>query len=80
VPLPKDQIDNNGAPWPHSDQSPLKPDLVAIQGLLNILPNGPQDGGLKVLTGSVKLFTDVWKAFEHEAVSFRQTRIHKEGK
>jgi hypothetical protein len=68
VPLPKAQIDNNAAPWPHSDQSPLKPDIEAIQGLLNILPNGPQDGGLMVMTGSVKYFSEVWKAFEHEMV------------
>ena len=40
-------------PWPHADQSPLKPEFACIQGLLNILPNGPEDGGLTVLTNSV---------------------------
>ena len=68
VPLPKDQIENNAAPWPHSDQSPLKPNVESIQGLLNILPNGPKDGGLKVMTGSVKLFSEVWEAFDHDKV------------
>jgi len=66
VPYPAEDIDNGGKRWPHADQSPLKPELAAIQGLLNILPNGPDDGGLAVMTGSVKLFTELWEAFKFE--------------
>lgn len=67
VPLPKDEIEDEGAPWPHVDQSPLKPELASIQGLLNLCPNGPEDGGLKVLSGSVKYFTETFKEFDHQA-------------
>lgn len=55
-------------PWPHQDQDPLKPGRVdnviliaqadeskgfrCLQGLVNILPNGPNDGGLIACKGA----------------------------
>lgn len=36
------------APWPHVDQSPLVKGLHCVQGIVNLLPNGEQDGGLMV--------------------------------
>ncbi|KAJ5369729.1 uncharacterized protein N7496_005821 [Penicillium cataractarum] len=39
-------------PWPHQDQNPKKPGLRLMQGLVNILPNGPKDGGLIVCKGA----------------------------
>lgn len=69
MPLPKEQLEDGGAPWPHADQSPLKPELASIQGILNLLPNGPKDGGLTVMTGSTKYFTDLWEAFKDRRVS-----------
>jgi hypothetical protein len=38
--------------WPHVDQSPLRKGLQCVQGLLNLAPNGPNDGGLIVMKGS----------------------------
>ena len=38
--------------WPHVDQSPLRKGLQCVQGILNLAPNGPDDGGLIVLKGS----------------------------
>ncbi|KAJ9137882.1 Phytanoyl-dioxygenase [Pleurostoma richardsiae] len=38
--------------WPHVDQSPLRRGLQCVQGILNLTPNGPRDGGLIVLKGS----------------------------
>lgn len=35
-------------PWPHQDQDPTKPGFRCLQGLVNLLPNGPNDGGLIV--------------------------------
>ncbi|KAF1955748.1 hypothetical protein CC80DRAFT_535814 [Byssothecium circinans] len=35
-------------PWPHQDQDPEKPGFRCLQGLVNLLPNGPDDGGLIV--------------------------------
>lgn len=41
--------------WPHQDQDPLKPGFRCMQGLVNLLPNGPNDGGLIVCKGSHNL-------------------------
>jgi ectoine hydroxylase-related dioxygenase (phytanoyl-CoA dioxygenase family) len=42
-------------PWPHVDQSPDRPGLQCVQGILNLAPNGPKDGGLVVLQKSHSL-------------------------
>ncbi|KAK7734774.1 hypothetical protein SLS63_004194 [Diaporthe eres] len=39
--------------WPHMDQNPRKYDHFELyQGIANLAPNGPEDGGLCVLRGS----------------------------
>jgi hypothetical protein len=38
-------------PWPHQDQDPERPGFRCLQGLVNLLPNGPKDGGLIVCKG-----------------------------
>ncbi|KAJ5128232.1 hypothetical protein N7526_006398 [Penicillium atrosanguineum] len=38
-------------PWPHQDQDPEKHGFRCMQGLVNTLPNGPEDGGLIVCRG-----------------------------
>ncbi|PWY95919.1 hypothetical protein BO94DRAFT_530660 [Aspergillus sclerotioniger CBS 115572] len=53
-------------PWPHVDQSPYRTHLQCVQGILNLLPNGPQDGGLTVLEGSNALYTQLWQHFDHK--------------
>jgi ectoine hydroxylase-related dioxygenase (phytanoyl-CoA dioxygenase family) len=42
-------------PWPHVDQNPKRKGMQCVQGILNLAPNGPQDGGLLVMKGSHKL-------------------------
>ncbi|KAJ5621689.1 hypothetical protein N7528_006472 [Penicillium herquei] len=39
-------------PWPHQDQDPEKPGFRCLQGLVNLLPNGPNDGGLIACKGA----------------------------
>ncbi|KAJ0336040.1 hypothetical protein COL26b_012697 [Colletotrichum chrysophilum] len=41
--------------WEHIDQSPMKRGVHCVQGIINLLPNGPEDGGLVVYPGSHKL-------------------------
>ncbi|EJU04012.1 hypothetical protein DACRYDRAFT_105083 [Dacryopinax primogenitus] len=65
VPLPLDQVEGHAAPWPHSDQSAYRPQRHCVQGLLNILPNGPEDGGLMVLKGSALLFERYFQEHKH---------------
>jgi hypothetical protein len=65
VPLPADQVENNKAPWPHSDQSAYRPQRHCIQGLLNLLPNGPNDGGLMVMRGTANLFGQYFEEHKH---------------
>lgn len=50
------------AAWPHVDQSPKRKGLQCVQGLLNLAPNGPRDGGLIVLKGSSLLNEAFFKA------------------
>ncbi|EKG16767.1 hypothetical protein MPH_05970 [Macrophomina phaseolina MS6] len=49
----KDIPPNN--PWPHQDQDPEKGGFRCLQGLVNLLPNGPDDGGLIVCKGGHRL-------------------------
>ncbi|KAK7518406.1 uncharacterized protein IWZ02DRAFT_492165 [Phyllosticta citriasiana] len=42
-------------PWPHQDQDPEKGGFRCLQGLVNLLPNGPDDGGLIVCKGGHRL-------------------------
>jgi hypothetical protein len=51
-------------PWAHVDQSPLQKELYCVQGIMNLLPNGPKDGGLMVLKGSSKLYAELFEAFD----------------
>ncbi|KAM0809971.1 putative Phytanoyl-CoA dioxygenase [Seiridium cardinale] len=46
------------AGWEHVDQSPLKRGLHCVQGIVNLAPCGPEDGGLVVYPGSHKLFDE----------------------
>ncbi|RAL14418.1 phytanoyl-CoA dioxygenase [Aspergillus homomorphus CBS 101889] len=42
-------------PWPHQDQDPAKPGFRCLQGLVNLHPSGPNDGGLIVCKGGHNL-------------------------
>lgn len=52
-------------PWPHVDQSPARPWLHCVQGIVNLHPNGPDDGGLMVLEGSTQLFAQYFEEHPH---------------
>jgi len=54
------------SPWPHQDQDPTKPGFRCLQGLVNLLPNGPNDGGLIVCRGGHKLSEEFHKEFANE--------------
>lgn len=41
--------------WPHQDQDPDRPGTRCIQGFLNFIESGPDDGGLIVLKGGHKV-------------------------
>ncbi|KAF4452214.1 phytanoyl- dioxygenase [Fusarium austroafricanum] len=53
-------------PWPHQDQDPEKPGFRCLQGLVNILPNGGNDGGLIVCKGAHLLSEEFHKDFKNE--------------
>ncbi|KAH7047342.1 hypothetical protein B0J12DRAFT_711380 [Macrophomina phaseolina] len=44
--------------WPHVDQSPFRRGLCCVQGVINLSPSGPEDGGLVVFPGSHALLHD----------------------
>lgn len=53
--LDKEKDKELSLPWPHVDQSPTRQFLHCVQGIANLAPNGPLDGGLMVLRGSKEL-------------------------
>ncbi|KAL2203590.1 phytanoyl-CoA dioxygenase [Sarocladium strictum] len=44
--------------WEHVDQSPLRRGRHCVQGIINLCPAGPEDGGLVVYPGSHALFDE----------------------
>lgn len=54
------------APWAHVDQSPFNNKFDTVQGIVNLLPNGPEDGGLMVFEGSSACYTELWQHFDHK--------------
>ncbi|KAK5653766.1 hypothetical protein OQA88_7923 [Cercophora sp. LCS_1] len=50
------RTDVSWTPWPHVDQSPTRKGLVCVQGIINLSPAGPKDGGLVLYQGSSELF------------------------
>lgn len=54
-------------PWPHQDQDPATASQFrCMQGLVNILPNGPDDGGLIVCKGAHAASEEFHKIFKDE--------------
>ena len=53
-------------PWPHQDQDPEKPGFRCLQGLVNLLPNGPKDGGLIVCKGAHLLSEEFHRDFKED--------------
>lgn len=45
--------------WEHIDQSPLRRGMHCVQGIINLSPSGPEDGGLVVYPGSHR-YNDVF--------------------
>ncbi|WVF67421.1 hypothetical protein IAT40_002177 [Kwoniella sp. CBS 6097] len=39
-------------------------ELIASYGIMNLLPNGPEDGGLMILKGSKALYKELFEAFD----------------
>ena len=69
MPIPEKERPKTDAiftPWSHVDQSPLKTTFDCVQGILNLLPNGPEDGGLMVLDGSSAHYSELWEHFDHK--------------
>ncbi|KAF4634251.1 hypothetical protein G7Y89_g3856 [Cudoniella acicularis] len=52
--------------WPHQDQSPHISGFQCAQGILNLAPNGPQDGRLIRLEGSHLLNDEFFKTHSKE--------------
>ncbi len=53
-------------PWPHQDQDPETHNFRVMQGLVNLFPNGADDGGLIVCKGAHNLSKEFHTAFKDE--------------
>ncbi|WOO83354.1 uncharacterized protein LOC62_05G006881 [Vanrija pseudolonga] len=67
LPLEKELTEQQASRWPHTDQSPTRRFKNCVQGIVNLYPNGPLDGGLMVLEGSMPLFEEYFATHEHLA-------------
>jgi hypothetical protein len=65
LPLPSLTRPKSGR-WPHQDQDPRIRGFQCAQGIINLIDNGPQDGGLVVMKGSHKLNDDFFKTHSME--------------
>ncbi|WWC88261.1 uncharacterized protein L201_003168 [Kwoniella dendrophila CBS 6074] len=67
LPLPAEELEGQRSkPWPHVDQSPNRQYKHCIQGIMNLEENGPKDGGLKVLEGSIQYYNEFFEEFKNE--------------
>ncbi|KAL1895716.1 hypothetical protein Sste5346_005188 [Sporothrix stenoceras] len=53
-------------PWPHQDQDPKRPGFRGMQGIINILPNGDNDGGLIVCKGAHLISEEFHEHFQND--------------
>ncbi|KAL2830718.1 hypothetical protein BJY01DRAFT_254526 [Aspergillus pseudoustus] len=60
----KDVAENK--PWPHQDQDPETHQFRVMQGIVNLLPNGDDDGGLIVCKGAHRYNKEFHAAFKNE--------------
>ncbi|KAM0753443.1 hypothetical protein T439DRAFT_297788 [Meredithblackwellia eburnea MCA 4105] len=60
-------------PWLHQDQDPERPGFRCVQGFVNLLPCGPNDGGLVVLKGGHLVSKEYHDIFRNEEREFRWT-------
>lgn len=55
ISLPRRSDQVRRAPWKHIDQSPSMRGVHCVQGIIDLSPSAPEDGGLVVFPGSHKL-------------------------
>ncbi|KAK6907864.1 hypothetical protein I203_101865 [Kwoniella mangroviensis CBS 8507] len=65
LPFKNEDLGDRGEPWPHVDQSPNRTGKECIQGIANLAPNGPKDGGLMILDGSFPLYNQYFEEHQH---------------
>lgn len=68
-------------PWPHQDQNPEESGFRCLQGLVNLLPNGPDDGGLIVCKGGHNFSEEFHTEFKGQSsavtIDMRYTHLHR---
>ncbi|KAL3423308.1 hypothetical protein PVAG01_05055 [Phlyctema vagabunda] len=65
LPLPDTTRPPSGR-WPHQDQDSKIRGFGCAQGIINLVDNGPEDGGLMVMRGSHKLNDEFFKTHSME--------------
>jgi len=61
--------------WIHCDQPRCYPYFSSVQGIVNFLENGPEDGGLVLVEHSHKIFNDYMNKYTSEGIIFEKTNI-----
>lgn len=66
LPLPPSTSRPKPARWPHQDQDARIRGFQCAQGIINLVQNGPEDGGLVVMKGSHLLNDEFFKTHTME--------------
>lgn len=56
--------------WIHNDQPRYFPDFVCVQGIVNFVENGPEDGGLVLVEGSHTIFGEYMARHPSEGITW----------
>ncbi|KAF8846666.1 phytanoyl-CoA dioxygenase [Acephala macrosclerotiorum] len=75
ITLPNRKDKERKPAWEHIDQSPLRRGMHCVQGIINLSPSGPDDGGLVVYPGSHK-FNDEFFDTQTEKSSWKPRDLH----
>lgn len=67
----KDKTQNNSfKQWIHCDQFRSSTEFACVQGIVNFVENGPEDGGLVLVEGSHKVFADYMARHPSEGITW----------
>ena len=65
--------------WFHVDQGRMCTDLCCVQGLVNLYPSGPNDGGLLVIEKSHTVFAEYYQRHQNEGIEPRLADVTDPG-
>jgi ectoine hydroxylase-related dioxygenase (phytanoyl-CoA dioxygenase family) len=76
VTFPNRKDVSRNPPWEHIDQSPLRRGMHCVQGIINLSPSGPEDGGLVIYPGTHK-YNDEFFDTQTDKSTWKKRDVYK---